>query len=101
MEFLKLQKYFIKRGVKNFINLPIVVDHFNKCVFQGLKYGRLKMFREMNKYVEAGSTPPFMFIRNADTDQLEFNHENIKSLYTLQRSQDIVLNQYLKLNKIM
>lgn len=100
--FLKLlQKYFSKKHKKNFINLPIIIEHFKVCVYKGLKNERLKIFRSMGKFIECGITPQFLIVDNADTNEYEYNHENIKSLHTLQRSQDIVLSQYLKLNKIM
>lgn len=101
LSFLKLNKYFLKKKMQNFLNLSVVIEHFDTCLFKGLKNGRIKTFKKLDEFINRSISPHFMFRRDPDADVVEYNHENIKSFYTLQRSQDIVLNQYLKLNKIM
>lgn len=99
--FLNLNPYLVNNGYKKFIHLKIIKHHFDVCIFKGLKNGRIKRFNEYDDHIKMFLQPNFMYVRDPETNELGPNHETIKSVLNMQRGQEVVLNQYLKLNKIM
>jgi hypothetical protein len=99
--FIKsLHSFFHRNKKSNFVNYDIIQYHFNNCLFKDIINSRIRNYNKIDQHVQIGLTPTFVYERNINTDNIQYNENNIKSLERLIKMQEMQLNQMKKLHNI-